>query len=579
MISRTYGWVQNPSDFKKLKLVVQIFDPTSEHYKKLKTDLVPKYIPLQDIKNQLLTKLNSSCSDFSYTELVGTTKNKDGEIAKKRKEAIADGLIQVTILPQSYKTSGKMWTDNWTADGYLRWALSLNFVQHDRNNDICKITDLGKRFSSSENSSLEEENILKTALLSYPPAFQVLKILSNSKTPVSKFYIGNHLGFCGEKGFTSYDESLMTEWFKTGTVEEQKKIKRDIEGTSDKYARMICNWLEKIDLVAKQSTRVKTINGEKAGFLKYYITGKGKHAFMQADGSSKNSKIIKFFTWEFLATDGKNKNYVRSRRAYILKHLKKTTSFDKLIDNLRNLGFNDSIEIIENDIDGLNNFGIQIEKNDNSIVLRDNFYDFTIPILNLTEELKDNETNKLKSDFLQRTGLPMKYIELLDIATDSNRNRDFEIITAELFKNVYGLDAMHLGGGRKPDGIVYTNNFGIIVDTKAYSNGYSKSMSEEDKMVRYIEDNKLRDTNINSTEWWKNFNPNIPNNSFYFLWVSSKFIGKFNEQLANTHNRTSTNGGALNVEQLLMGAYKVKKGDLSVQEIPFYFLNKEIFWK
>lgn len=579
MISRTYGWVQNPSDFKKLKLVVQIFDPTSEHYKKLKTDFVPKYIPLQDIKDQLLTKLNSSCSDFSYTELVGTTKNKDGENTNNRKEAVADGLIQVTILPQSSKTTGKMWTDNWTADGYLRWALSLNFVQHDRNNDICKITDLGKRFSSSKNSSLEEENILKTALLSYPPAFQVLKILSNSKTPVSKFYIGNHLGFCGEKGFTSYDESLMTEWFKTGTVEEQEAIKSNIEGTSDKYARMICNWLEKIGLVAKQSTRVKTINGEKAGFLKYYITGKGTHAFMQANGSSKNSKIIKFFTWEFLATDGKNKNYVRFRRAYILKYLKKTTSFDKLIDNLRNLGFNDSIEIIKNDIAGLNNFGIQIEKNDNNIVLRDNFYDFTIPILNLTEELKDNETDKLKSDFLQRTGLPIKYIELLDIAIDSKRNRDFEIITAELFKNVYGLDAMHLGGGRKPDGIVYTNDFGIIVDTKAYSNGYSKSMSEEDKMVRYIEDNKLRDTNINSTEWWKNFNPNIPNNSFYFLWVSSKFIGKFDEQLANTHNRTSTNGGALNVEQLLMGAYKVKIGDLSVQEIPFYFLNKEIFWK
>ncbi|MEG2708665.1 MAG: restriction endonuclease FokI recognition domain-containing protein, partial [Vagococcus sp.] len=32
MISRTYGWVQNPSDFSKLKLVVQLFDATSTHY-------------------------------------------------------------------------------------------------------------------------------------------------------------------------------------------------------------------------------------------------------------------------------------------------------------------------------------------------------------------------------------------------------------------------------------------------------------------------------------------------------------------------------------------------------------------
>lgn len=269
---------------------------------------------------------------------------------------------------------------------------------------------------------------------------------------------------------------------------------------------------------------------------------------------------------------------MRSRRAYILQFLKTTKSFNKLIDNLRALGFNDEIEIIENDIQGLNNFGIRIERTSNNINLKDDFYDFTIPNLNLTEELKDKTADKLKARFLKSTGLPMKYIELLDIAYDSKRNRDFEIITADLFKNVYGLESMHLGGGRKPDGIVHTKNFGIIVDTKAYGNGYSKSISQEDEMVRYIEDNQLRDSTRNQTEWWKNFNHGIPPQSFYFLWVSGKFIGKFDEQLTSTSKRTNTLGGALNVEQLLIGAHKINTGDISILQIPSFFTNSEIFW-
>lgn len=578
MIIRTYGWVQNPSDFDKLKLVVQIFDPTSLHYANLTHNLVPNYIPLQGIKNKLLQKLNNSSDEFSYTELVGTSKNSSGAPAKNRKEAIADGLIQVTILPQSSETTGKMWTDNWTADGYLRWALSLNFVKHDRETDLCKITDLGLKFSASPSKSNTEQDILRKALLSYPPASQVLNILEKAKEPVTKFYIGNQLGFSGEKGFTSYDETLMKEWFANGTVEEQKKIKSDVEGTSDKYARMICNWLEKVGYVSKQATTVKTVNGEKAGFQNYSITARGVHALNQANGSSKNNRVKKFLTWEFLAVDGKNKNYVRSRRAYILQFLKTTKSFNALINSLRTLGFNDDIEIIKNDIRGLNNFGINIQENGNAVNLKDDFLDFTIPNLDLTAELKDKAADAIKAKFLKLTGLSMKYIELLDIAYDSSRNRDFEILTADLFKNVYGLEAMHLGGGRKPDAIAQTNHFGIIIDTKAYGNGYSKSISQEDEMVRYIEDNQQRSITRNSVEWWKNFNSSIPSTAFYFLWVSSKFVGKFDDQLLSTYNRTNTYGGALNVEQLLMGAYKVKAGLLGIDKIPSYFKNKEIVW-
>lgn len=318
MISRTYGWVQNPSDFSKLKLVVQIFDSTTEHYKNLRNNLVRTLIPFEDIKSNLISKLNRNVEEFTYLELVGTSKDKNGKSPKKRSNAVADALIQITILPQNVNTTQKKWTDNWTSDGYLRWALSLNFIKHDRNTDICSITDLGKAFSQSKNGSDEETEILRKVLLRYPPATQVLNILETSPDPVTKFTIGNQLGFSGEGGFTSYDEQLMLDWFKNGTNAEQRKIRSDIEGTSDKYARMIASWLHKVGFVNKQGTTIETRNGKKSGFQVFSITARGSHALKQAHGSSKNSRIEKYLTWEFLAVRGDNRDYVRSRRAYLL---------------------------------------------------------------------------------------------------------------------------------------------------------------------------------------------------------------------------------------------------------------------
>ncbi|VEE81583.1 restriction endonuclease FokI C-terminal domain-containing protein [Enterococcus hirae] len=585
---RTYGWVQNPSDFTKLKLVVQIFDNSSAHYQRLKNTLVNKYIPFMDVKTNLMNKLNSGVVEFTYPELVGSSKDKNGisvgrkrpdGTTVKRADAVADGLIQVTIEPQSTETRGKFWTDNWTSDGYLRWALSLNFLKHDRDTDICTITELGKKFSKSLAGSAIETNLLRDALLAYPPATQVLNILNTSSKPVTKFYIGNRLGFPGEKGFTSYDESLMLEWFRNGSKKELEKIKSDIEGTSDKYARMICTWLEKVGFVTKHTNYVITAAcGKRAGFQTYSATARGLHAFKQAHGSSKNTRTEKYLTWEFLAVEGKNRNYIRSRRAQIIKFLQETSSFTKILEKLKQLGFNDEPQTIENDIIGLNTFGLRIEKNGNDVILKDKVLDFSIPQLNLTKELKDAALEHKKVQFQQLTQLPMKYIELLEIAYDGKRNRDFEILTADLFKYVYGFESILLGGGRKPDGLIFTDKFGVIIDTKAYSQGYGKSINQEDEMVRYIEDNQQRDETRNSVTWWDNFDDSIPDDSFYFLWVSSKFNGNFQEQLTSTHNRTGINGGAINVEQLLIGAAKVSKGQLDISTLPSYMDNKEIIW-
>lgn len=206
---RTYGWVQNPSSFSSLKKVVQIFDPESAHYSELKNQLLT-LIPFDHIRNPLTEKLNNNATSFSYTELVGTSKDIEGKSPKSRTNAVADSLIQISILPQKYATTGKKWTDNWTADGFLRWAVTLNFVSVDRNTDIFTITETGLLFSKTKNESKEETDILRAALLSYPPATRILSLLRDKPEEFcTKFYIGSKLGFRGEKGFTSYNENLM----------------------------------------------------------------------------------------------------------------------------------------------------------------------------------------------------------------------------------------------------------------------------------------------------------------------------------------------------------------------------------
>ena len=123
-----------------------------------------------------------------------------------------------------------------------------------------------------------------------------------------------------------------------------------------------------------------------------------------------------------------------------------------------------------------------------------------------------------------------------------------------------GYKGLHLGGGRKPDGIIYTENlkenYGTIIDTKAYSKGYSLPISQADEMRRYVEENNKRDPKINSNEWWHNF-PTLLN-KFSFLFVSSEFNGQFEDKLSNIATTTGINGAAMNVVNLLLFAENIK---------------------
>ncbi|MBM7817405.1 hypothetical protein JOE56_002099 [Brevibacterium paucivorans] len=574
---RTYGWVQNPSNFENLKLVVQIFDSSTAHYKALRDDLVCRLIPFIDLRNQLHDKLLNCTETFTYKELVGTSKDKNNETPKRRSDAVADGLIQVTILPQNHKTTGKEWTDNWTSDGYLRWALSLGLVTHNRATDTCSLTETGREFAQSEKSP-EEDQTLIDSLLAYPPAIRILQLLDESRKPVNKFYLGSNLGFKGERGFTSYEDATMRDWLKLSTSkEEQTKIRSDIEGTADKYARGIASWLEKLGFVVSHSTTIQTSLGVCAGFREFSITAKGRHALRRSKGSSKNRRIPKYVNWEFLAIDGntdeekQRKDYVRTRRAHIIEILSTTKSFKNLMTRLKSLGFHDSETVVRADIEGLQGIGISVITSGNSVTLKDTIKGLDIPPLGVTPERQRTIHDKRKEKIMERTSLPLKFYELYDIAFDPKRSRDFEILTVELFKLATNTNARVLGGSLRPDGIVYQQadgqSPGIIIDTKAYADGYSKIKSQEDEMVRYIEDNQFRDPKRNPTKWWESFPKTISPKNTTFLWVSSTFTGAFDEQLKSTYHRTNANGGAVAVDQLLIGVDKVCRGELTSEEL------------
>lgn len=575
---RSFGWIQNPSSLQNLKKTVQVFDPTSPQYAALRDGLIQEqicYFP--QVQQTLLEKLRHNEGSFTYLELVGSAVDKEGKATGKRKEQQAISLLQITILPQSVNTTGKRYTDNWTSDGFLRWAVSWNFVAHDREKDVFSITPLGLSFSQTTDGSPEEKALLQQAILAYPPAIQVLRVLLEAHRPVTKFHIGGQLGFVGENGFTSYEEEMMLGWLKSlPDPEDQKNLRTNVEGTSDKYARMIAGWLRQLDFVESHTEKLSTPQGDITGFPSYKITAQGQYALRQSEGASSHSQTPKYIQWEFLATKASNTHYLRTRRAYILKFLEKTTSFSVLLERLSEIGFHDDPAIILNDLRGLNTFGLRIEIDGNKVVLRDKLAPFDIPNLQLTETLVDQETEARKAYFLRQSILPAKYIELLEIAFDPKRNRDFEVVTAELFRKAYGLHSVVLGGGRRPDAIAFTDQFGIIIDTKAYAAGYGKNISQADEMLRYIGDNQQRDLERNANGWWTAFDPSIPPDAYYFLWVSGKFTGRFEEQLEYTASQSGISGAAIEVEELLWGADAILKGELSKDDLPAFFSNQKI---
>lgn len=315
---RAFGWVQDPSNLRSLCDVVAVFDANTQKHKDLIESIIPKLVEERDGRDDFIKTLKSKPLKIKYSELVGTS-------FSPRSMSRCNGIIQATV-----KGQGRDFIGDWPADNYVRWAHCFGFIEYNYSDDTFNITDKGLELTKARKMdadlSEKEKELLINAILAYPPAIRVLTLLSETEdTHLTKFEIGQQLGFIGEDGFTSMPQKIFIRSLVNASSKDRKTMMTDWEGSSDKYARMISSWLEKLGLVKKIP---KTISVMIAGMeykdtigQSYVITAKGMTALRRANGKSKHKMIAKNVCWEMLSTKGSDREYLRTRRAFILKYL------------------------------------------------------------------------------------------------------------------------------------------------------------------------------------------------------------------------------------------------------------------
>ncbi len=567
---RTFGWVQDPSDFDALHKVVSIFNENSDTYKELVKYKINELVEERDGKERLLEVLKVRPLKIKYQDLVGTS-------FIPRSSARCNGIVQATVKGQK-----RPFISDWPADNFIRWAQCLGFIRYNYYDDTFEITETGLEFSNSLQDE-EKNGILENALLSYPPAVRILNLLEDGSIK-TKFELGKSIGFVGEDGFTSLPQDILVMTLATeDDVKEKNKLRTDTEGSSDKYARMIAKWLTKIGLL-KQVSKSITVNIGNDTYTEnigqsYIITAKGIKALNKVRGKSKFKKIVKNISWEMLATKGTDRDYIRTRRAYIIKILsegKIGLRLEEIRDRLEFYAILELSTVVKDDIEGLINIGLNINTINDKYYFEDEVNDFIIPRIINDNSSKSDIT--IKKDELRENldELSHEYLSLIDLSFDSNQNRLFEMKVVELLTKECNYKGLHLGGSRKPDGIIYTDNltdnYGVIIDTKAYSKGYDLPISQVDEMTRYVEENNKRDTTRNPNEWWNNFSDSI--NEFYFTFISGEFKGNIDKKLNRISIATTRKGAAIAIISLLKLANEIKAKRMNLEKVKSIFINQ-----
>lgn len=555
---RSFGWVQDPGKFENLKRIVGVFYFGSTIHQSLISAIIPDLIEERDGRDRFISVLSNQPLKLQYKDLVGKS-------FFPRSSARCNGILQAVLPGQKRAFQG-----DWPADNFLRWAHALGLIGYDYCSDSFEITELGKQYVESADNSDEEKEILSQALLSYPPVMRILNLLSDG-SHLTKFEMGKQLGFVGEEGFTTLPQNILLDSLsRTTDTKEKNKMKTDWDGSADKYARMICSWLSTLDWLVKEPKEF-TVN-EKTETIgqAYKITNKGLEARRRGLGVNIANRITKNVYWELFAPKCSDRVYIRTRRSYILKILEKSSTIISAINIQailkRQYGLDVGIETIKDDIQGFINIGLNIDMSERGYKFKDSISDFIVPELTIQETRVSDLLQYKENCREQLHNISHDYLSLIDMAFDSTQNRLFEIKTIDLFVNECGFAGRHLGGGRKPDGIIYRTEEkrGVIIDTKAYSNGYSLLISQADEMSRYIRENQTRDTAINSNHWWDNFPETI--SVFNFAFISSLFKGNIGVALQRIALDTGVSGVAISVINLLLIAEKLKSHHLTYND-------------
>lgn len=461
----------------------------------------------------------------------------------------------------------KPYQGDWQAECFIRWAVSLGFIEYDATHDTCRASELGIIFSQSKEGSEEEKAIIGEALISYPPACRVLRLLSE-QGHLTKFEIGKQLGFTGEAGFTSVSQALYVGGISTATSSSEKSdIRQNFEGSSDKYARMIAGWLCQIGWVARVEKEVTesylgTPFEIKIG-QSYMITQKGQANLNRINGGTRYGRSAKRVFWNMLATAAPDADYLRNRRYYIIQAIKSRKSLDQIKMFLSQNSFEESGSTITDDLRNFLAIGLDIDVNNNGYFLRDEIICLEIPneAKAITQKADVSVVKEWVRDRLHT--INHSYLSLIDLSYDSKSNREFEIETMSLLTDELNYQGLHLGGARRPDGLFFKGTNGVIVDTKAYSEGYNLPIPQADEMIRYIEENKARG-NLNSNLWWENFDSSV--SEFSYLFVSSAFKGRYKDNIKYIKDRTDCDGSVISAKNLLLFAESIHSGKTSYDE-------------
>lgn len=597
MASRTFGWVQNPGDLKKLKKVVSVFQPGSADNIWLRKERLPLLL-----QYELLSKndYDSFLSELSKPDIVidyNLLKGK-GSGGGSRKDAICTGIVQAVIDAQSTRTykdaSGnsitikKPYTDDWSAEGYIRWAISCGLLVYIKSEDKCRITPCGSYLADTPDSSVQEKEALTLALLSYPPVIRILSLLKEQDDQ-TKFDLGSRLGFKGEMGFTSLPRGVyLCDYCEAGSPAEKSVVKSNDEGDSDKYARGIASWLLQMGWVETSNKKVTDYyrgHSYTALLQTYSITRAGEKALVRAKGNSSNPRLSRVVMFEMLASNkAPGSNYLRYQRACLLKAFSSTEkTLEQLQTALKAYDPDITADTIRDHINGLISIGIDISVKNNKYRLHDKIEKLEIPsrsdcVKEDINDLKDRVRGRLKT-------LDHKYLVLIDLAysgasSKARKNadaREFEIQTAELFTRELSFNGMRLGDSNKPDVIISYGNKGTIIDNKSYQNGFSIDTGCKDEMGRYIKENMMRSSTLNANKWWDNFDPGITD--YTFLFITSYLKGKFVNQLEYlSEANDGIKGAAVSVENLLYLSEGIKSGKISHEDFYNSFQNKEMIF-
>lgn len=587
-MNRAFGWVQDAGSFENLKRVLAAITPDSKLNALLREELIPTYVPERYGRQELIMAITEeNCNAVSYDflkgygsskqltvaeniEMFGYSEEEAEDIVRKggRGNAACSGIGQAAITAQKNLPNGekKPYQGDWSTDSFIRWGISLSFIKYDSTTDMCSVSDLGRRFALSEGGSEEEKEIIGQALESYPPACRILKLLAE-QGHLTKFEIGRQLGFVGEAGFTSLSQSYYVGGICTATtLAEKTDIRQNFEGSSDKYARMIAGWLCQIGWVKKipktVTERYLDRNYTAEIGQSYMITTQGLSHVNRILGRTRHRRSPKTVFWNMLATAAPDSVYLRNRRFHILQALTSPKTVEDIRSYLSARGIEESVVTIQDDLNNFTNIGLEIECREMMYRLKDEIVSLEIPIDALHTER--TEFSAVKEEVRARLrNVDHRYLALLDLSYDSSANREFEIETMSLLTVELEFQGLHLGGSRKPDGLFYKNADGVIVDTKAYSNGYNLPIPQADEMIRYIEENKSRG-DINRNHWWENFCDEVQN--FSFLFVSSEFRGSFLDNIRYIHDRTGYDGAVISAKNLLLFAERIKSGELAYEE-------------